>query len=343
MKEKKQMLISAEVDMSVLSNLSDYFEFHEVGWGKTNQVLTEDELIEYLVGKSVFLTSYDKVTRKVIEAHKDHLELIVCSRANPVNIDTVATKEYGIPVVYTPGRNSDVTAEFAVGLLLDVARNITFSNRLIMEKKIVTENAIPPKKDVTWGKVNDYHPYKMFKGPQIKNKNIGICGYGSIGRRVGKIMEGFGANILVYDPYIPQLEINTSTTRKVSFDELLKESDFISTHMKVTNDNTGLFNYDAFSKMKETAFFINNSRGAILVEKDLIKILRERRIAGAALDVFENEPLYQQHPFVTGELDNILVTPHISGSSEDVIVNGSLMIVDELKSFLNGDVILNKM
>ena len=341
--EKKQMLISAEIDMSIINRLSDSFDFHEVGWGKTKQVLTEDELLHYLEDKSVFITSYDKVTRKVIEAHKDHLELIVCTRANPVNVDTTATKEFGIPVVYTPGRNSDVTAEFAVGLLLDVARNITFSNRLIMAHKIVTDEAIAAKKDVTWGKVNEFHPYNMFNGPQIKNKNIGICGYGSIGRRVGKIMEGFGANILVYDPYIPQLEINSSTTRKVDFKELLKESDFISTHMKVTESNQGLFNYEAFSQMKESAFFINNSRGAILVEKDLIKILRERGIAGAALDVFENEPLYKTHPFVTGELDNILVTPHISGSSEDVITNGSLMIVDELKSFLTGDVILNKM
>jgi D-3-phosphoglycerate dehydrogenase len=92
--------------------------------------------------------------------------------------------------------------------------------------------------------------------------------------------------------------------------------------------------------MKETAFFINNSRGAILVEADLVRALKEKQIAGAALDVFAYEPLYKGHPFISEELDNLLLTPHISGASPDSIVNGTVMLVDEIKRFINNEPLL---
>lgn len=136
MSDKKQVLVSAEVELELLTELSELYEFEEAGWGKTNQALSEDELIEKLKDKEVFITSYDKVTKKVLEHHQNTLKLIVCARANPVNVDLKEAKALNIPVIYTPGRNSDVTAEFAVGLLLDISRNISFSNRLIMNKQI---------------------------------------------------------------------------------------------------------------------------------------------------------------------------------------------------------------
>ncbi|HBQ42825.1 MAG TPA: dihydrofolate reductase, partial [Lactobacillus acetotolerans] len=175
---------------------------------------------------------------------------------------------------------------------------------------------------------------------QIKNKNVGIVGYGSIGKRVAKILEGFSAYILVYDPYVSRVEIDCPSMRKVDFGELLTQADFISCNLKITPETKGLFNYETFKKMKETAYFINNSRGAVVVEGDLVKALKERQIAGAALDVFEYEPLYKGHPFISGELDNILLTPHISGASPDAIVNGTVMLVDEIKRFINNEPLL---
>ena len=340
--ERYNVLLTAEADDNILKRLYEVCDVEEDGWKTKGITLSEDELISKLYKKDIFVTSYDVVSRKVIENSKS-LKLIACTRSNPVNIDVEAAKEFEIKVVYTPGRNSDATAEFAVVLLLDIARNVTFANRAIMNLDVVTENEKAPeikKKDVTWGMVKNIRPYHKFQGVQIKNKNVGIVGFGSIGKRVAKILEGFSAYILVYDPYVSRVEIDCPSMRKVDFGELLTQADFISCHLKITPETKGLFNYETFKKMKETAYFINNSRGAVVVEGDLVKALKERQIAGAALDVFEYEPLYKGHPFISGELDNILLTPHISGASPDAIVNGTVMLVDEIKRFINNEPLL---
>lgn len=340
--ERYRILFTAEADDQALKELYELCDVEVDGWKTKGVTFSEDELINRLQEKDIFVTSYDVVTRKVIANAKD-LKLIVCTRSNPVNIDVEAAKEFGIKVAYTPGRNSDATAEFAVGLLLDLARNITFANRAVMNLEVVTDDEQAPaekKKDVTWGMVKGIRPYHRFQGVQIKNKKVGIVGYGSIGKRVAKILEGFGAYILVYDPFVSRVDIDSPSMRKVDFEELIREADFITCHVKVTPETKGLFNYQTFQKMKKTAYFINNSRGAIVVEADLVRALKEKQIAGAALDVFEYEPLYKGHPFLSGELENLLLTPHISGASPDAIVNGTIMLVDEIKRFINGQPLL---
>ncbi len=336
---KYKMLFTAECDMNLVKELESFCDVEYAGWTVSKTVIPEDELIARLRDKDILVTSYDKVTRRVLE-ESENLKLVVCGRANPVNVDMKAAEERGIKVSWTPGRNSDVTAEFAVALILNVARNVSLANRAIMSGECITDDEEKPavtKTDVTWGYVKESHPYEDFKGPQIRNKTMGIIGYGSIGKRVGKIMhDGFGANLLIYDPFMSPVEVNAPGIRLVEFDELVASSDFISCHTKITPETTGLFNYDTFSKMKRTAYFINNSRGAIVNEDDLCRALRDKLIAGAALDVFAYEPLYKGHPFVSGELKNLLLTPHVSGASADAITNGTLMIVDSVKKFVKG-------
>lgn len=335
---KLQVLLTAEADTEELEPLEAVCDIEPCGWYVNETVLSEEELIQKLTGKDVLVTSYDVVSRRVIE--NSHLKLIVCTRATPVNVDVAAAKELGIPVVYTPGRNSDATAEFAVALLLSIARKIPFAHNAIQSGRICTDDAERPgplKKDVTWGKVKEIRPYSYFKGTQLKNKTVGIAGYGSIGRKVGKILSAFGMYVLVYDPYVPRIDIDAPGFRKVDFDTLLRESDFITCHLKVTDSTRGMFDAEAFSKMKPTAYFINDSRGAVLDESALIDVLRQHKIAGAALDVYEYEPLYQGHPFVSGELDNIVCTPHIGGAAIDSITNHTQMFVDEILHFAKGE------
>ena len=337
--EKYKVLLTAEADDGELKRLYEICDVEECGWKTQEIVLSEDELIEKLKGKDILVTSYDKVTRKVIE--NSNLKLIVCTRATPVNVDTEFAKEKDIPVVYTPGRNSDVTAEFAVGLLLSAARNIPFAHDMIQSKRIVTDDETRPgplKADTTWGKVKDIRPYSYFKGIQLKNKNVGVVGYGSIGRKVAHILgKGFGMNVLVFDPYVARIDIDEPGFRKVDLETLVKESDFITCHTKITDSTRNMFNSETFAKMKPTAFFINNSRGAIVNEADLIEALRTHQIAGAALDVFEYEPLYAGHPFVNGELNNVITTPHISGAAIDAITNHTQMFVEEIIHFINNE------
>ena len=335
--KKPKMLFTAETDGALIGQIDQLCDVTYCGWNTNQVVLGEDELIQQLKEKEILVTSYDKVTRKVLEASPD-LKLVVCGRANPVNVDCVAAKELGIVVAYTPGRNSDVTAEFAVAMLLSLVRNVTIANKAILDGEAITDNIEEPteiKKDVTWGKVKDCHPYDDFKGPQIRNKTMGIVGYGSIGRRVGSIMHhGFLANLLVYDPYLNAIDIDEPGVQLVDFDTLVRQSDFISCHIKVTPETTGLFNYETFKKMKRTAYYINNSRGAVVNENDLCRALDEHLITGAALDVYAYEPLYKGHPFITRHYNNLLMTPHISGSSADATTNGTKMIIGILRSYL---------
>lgn len=336
--DKLQILLTAEADDRELEPLYSCCDIEECGWKTDETVLDEDELISRLVGKDVLVTSYDRVTRRVIE--NSQLKLIVCTRATPVNVDVAAASERGIPVVYTPGRNSDATAEFAVGLLLSAARSIPFAYEAIRTRAVVTDDAERPgplKKDVTWGKVKGIRPYSHFKGVQLKNKTVGVVGYGSIGRKVAHILSGFGMYVLVFDPYVPRIDVEAPGFRKVDFETLVSQADFITCHTKVTDSTRGMFDREAFQKMKPTAFFINNSRGAIVNEADLIEALRTHEIAGAALDVFEYEPLYAGHPFVSGELDNVIVTPHISGAAMDAITNHTQMFVDEILHFVHNE------
>lgn len=340
--EKLKALLAAEADDYELQPLTNVCDIEPAGWYVNETVLSEDEQIEKLQGKDIFITSYDVVTRRVIE--NTNLKLIVCTRATPVNVDTAAAKERGIPVIYTPGRNSDSTAEFAVALLLSIARRIPFAYNAIKSGMVSTDDAERPgplKKDVTWGLVKGTRPYSYFKGTQLKNKTVGIVGYGSIGKRVAKILSGFGMYVLVYSPHVPRIEIEGPGFRKVDFDTLLRESDFISCHTKVNDSSRGMFNAEAFDKMKPTAFFINDSRGAIVDEPALIQALRERKIAGAALDVYEYEPLYAGHPFVSEDFDNLVMTPHIAGAAKECIANHTQMFVDDILNFVYGRPIIN--
>lgn len=336
--EKIKVLFTAEAENSLVTSLEDICDITFEGWNQKKPVIKDDQtLIDLLKGKEVFVTSYDYVTEKVIE-NSPNLKFIICTRSTPANIDLKSVKAHGIPLSNTPGRNSDTTAEFAAGLILDISKNITRANRAIMNGSIVTDDLEKPdikKSDMTWPTVKGISPYSEFKGMQIKNKNIGIVGYGNIGKRVAKIFIGFDANILIFDPFVSSTEIDSPSMKKVTFDELLEKSDFITCHTKITESTRGMFNYEAFCKMKSTAFFINNSRGAVTVESDLIRALEEKIIGGAALDVFEYEPLYKGHPFLSGKFDNLLITPHISGASADAIVNGTKMLVEEIRKYAN--------
>lgn len=336
-------LVTAEMDQKWVEELKKFTEVTIAGWGKELRKLGEEELMDLLEGQDILITSYDAVTKKVIEKSKD-LKLIACTRANPVNIDIQTARERNIPVIYTPGRNSDCTAEFTIGMMMSIARKIPMAYKALKDGYYIEENKPELytkdglKRDVTWS-LGGGSPYVIFKGDQLKGKILGLLGYGSIGKRVAEIAKAIGMYIYVYDPYISEIEIDNNNQKKVSWEELISQSDFISSHMKVTPETTGLLGEKEFKKMKNTAYVINTSRGAVIDEKALIHALRNKEIAGAALDVFEIEPLYKEHPFIK-ELDNIVITPHLGGATYDAIENHSKMIVKDVERFINKERLL---
>lgn len=336
-------LLTAEFDMEYLPQLESLCEVTVAGWGKEHRKLSEDELIDLLQGQDILITSYDPVTEKVIRS-SNSLRLIMCTRSNPVNIDVPAASRRGIPVVYTPGRNSDSTAEFTIAMMLNIARQIPMAYKSLKDGKYLAKGGVKCNKayvlgeDVTWA-LGEESPYVVFKGVQLKGKRLGVIGYGRIGQKVAAIARALGMYIYVYDPYMPAVFIDDNTTKKVSLQTLLTESDFVTCHVKVTKETKGLIGREELKLMKPTAFFINTSRGAVVDEEALIEALRNRKIRGAALDVFESEPLDPDHPFVK-ELDNVVITPHLAGATYDVLTIHTKMILDELARFMNGQRLL---
>jgi D-3-phosphoglycerate dehydrogenase len=339
-----KIFFTAEYDPEVLTPLYDMGEVVLDGWAKGLPKFTEDELKERTKDADIIITSYDDITRGVIE-NAENLKLIACTRATPVNVDMAAAKERNIPVIYTPGRNSDSTAEMTIGLMLAVARNIPMAHGALKsgkftgdpEAKKVTKDGL--KVDMIWDMDMD-SPYMVFKGTQLHGKTLGIVGYGSIGRRVGKIARAIGMELLIYDPFVGEIDVEDFGVRKaLSLKQVMQEADFITCHMKITDETKGCISREMISYMKPTAYFINASRGAILDEEALVDALREKRIAGAAFDVYASEPLASNHPYVC-ELDNVVITPHIAGATNEVLTNHTKMIVSEVRRFLNGEHLL---
>ena len=335
-----KIFFTAEYDEEQLKPLYEMGEVVKDGWAIGLPKMQEEELMEKSANADIIITSYDDITRAVIE-NAPNLKLIACTRATPVNVDMAAAKERDIPVIYTPGRNSDTTAEMTVGLMLSIARKIPMAYRALKEGKFtadpnaqkVTKEGL--KVDMVWD-MEPGSPYMVFKGTQLHGKTLGIVGYGSIGRRVGKIARAFGMELLIYDPFLCPIDLEEVGVKKAEkLEDLMKNADFITCHMKITPETTGIISREMIALMKPTAYFINSSRGAILDEEALIDALREKRIAGAAFDVYAKEPIASNHPYVT-ELDNVVITPHIAGATDDVLVNHTKQIVADVKRFAEG-------
>lgn len=203
------------------------------------------------------------------------------------NVDLDLAKERGIAVVNTPDTNNESVADLTILLILSVMRKF--------KENIIKENSPDWKaKPLT----ND-----------LFGKTVGLIGYGKIGAAVARRLVGFSTEILVYDPYINQVDINTENTTLCSFDELLAKSDIVSLHLPLTESTNGMINSDAIAKMKDGAIVINTSRGALIQDGVLYEALKSGKLKGAGLDVFSVEPPIDE---LLLTLSNVVATPHIA-------------------------------
>lgn len=233
------------------------------------------------------------------------------------NIDVKEATKRGIYVTNTPGVLTETTADFAWALLMAVARRVVEADKYIRTGK--------------W-KVG-WHP-QMLSGRDVHGGTIGIVGAGRIGSAVARRAKGFDMRILYYDVVPrPDLERDTDAER-VDLDTLLKKSDFVSVHVPFMRATYHLIDENKLNLMKESAFLINNSRGPIINERALYKALKERSIAGAALDVFEQEPTPENNPLL--ELENVVLSPHISSSSYETRSRMAEIVAENLIEFFEG-------
>ncbi|MCG6796564.1 MULTISPECIES: 2-hydroxyacid dehydrogenase [unclassified Geobacillus] len=246
----------------------------------------------------------------------DNLKLIGVARAGTENVDVKAATERGIIVVHVMGRNAEAVSDFAIGLMLSEARNIARAHTSI--------------KNGQWQKVfsNSNHI------PELKGKTVGIIGFGYIGRLVAKKLSGFDVNVIVYDPFVTQESIEMPNVRLVDKDTLFSESDFITIHARLTKENYHFIGREELAKMKPTAYLINTARSGLIDTDALVEALSEKRIAGAGLDVFDIEPIPQDHPLLS--LDNVTLTTHIAGTTTDALTQSPYLLVGEVKKILDG-------
>jgi glyoxylate reductase len=258
----------------------------------------------------------DKIDAEVFNA-APRLKIVSQLAVGYDNIDITEATKRGIYVTNTPEVLTDTTADFAWALLMALARRVVEADKYVRTGQ--------------W-KVG-WHP-DMMTGRDIYNATIGVVGAGRIGYAVAKRATGFSMKILFYD-VVPRPEIEKDFgAKKVDLDTLLKESDFVSIHVPLMKETQHLINEQKLKLMKKTAYLINNSRGPVVDEKALYKALKEGWIAGAGLDVFEQEPTPADNPLL--KLDNVAVAPHISSASIETRSKMGEMVAENLVAFFEG-------
>jgi len=255
--------------------------------------ISPNELLK-IIGQydALMVRSRTKVTKEVIEAGKN-LKVIARAGVGVDNIDVAAATERRIPVVNAPASLTTSVAELTLGHMLSLARQIPRANAGMKAGK--------------WEK-------KAFMGTELKGKTLGLVGIGRIGAEVCRLCQAFGMDVIAYDPYLTAEAISKMGAEKVDLDDVLKRADYVSIHVPKTPETEGMIGIEALRLMKPTAYLVNCSRGGLVDEDALVRALKEGMIAGAALDVFKDEPPTGS-PLL--ELENVVLTPHIGGSTEE--------------------------
>ncbi|MBE6999456.1 MAG: hypothetical protein E7428_04660 [Ruminococcaceae bacterium] len=330
---KYRALVTAEIISHMLERFSDKIDFEYNGYYLNHDVMPHDELIEKIGEYDILVCEYDTIDKNVFE-RADRLKLIICCRGNVKSvIDLEAAMEKGVVICNNGGRNANAVSDMTLGYMLDLTRNITKTNELIHDRIITTDITSKPDEyaDTVWG-LDENSPFIRFRGRSLNHMTLGLVGFGHAGRLVAEKARAFGMEIITYDPYADAASIPEYVTL-VDFDEFLQRSDIVSVHCVVTPQTKRMFNKKTFAAMKEGAYFINTARGEIVEEEDLIEALNSHHLAGAAIDVTLVEPIASDSPLLKAE--NLIITPHIAGSSYDVQVCGTQMVSEALEDWLN--------
>jgi D-3-phosphoglycerate dehydrogenase len=275
----------------------------------------EEEVIKVISDVELAITHTAPITQKVINAAQS-LRVVGAARGGPVNINWPACTRRGIPVLYAPGRNSGAVAEFTVGMMLAQSRNITRSHMSMMSGKL-------------WR--GDLYVISAV-GNELNSSVVGLVGFGAIGRKVARLVQAFGAKVLIYDPYVSEDAVRQQDCEPVDLDALLMRSDFVSLHSRLTKETTELIGEREISLMKPSAYLINTARGELVQHTALYRALEARKIAGAALDIFEAEPPPDDSPLYG--LDNVTATSHLAGASIQAAEIGARVLCEGLYDYI---------
>ena len=291
----------------------------DAGYSMTlHQCKTEEDLINLCKGASSVMNQYAPFTRRVIEALKPDLKQIVRYGVGVNNVDLEAASDHGVQVCNVPDYGMNEVSDHGIAMMMALVRKIVLMNNLVHKNEWDYQKSIP-----------------IFR---LSEQTLGVIGLGRIGRLFAKKASAFGFKILGHDIYYkPNAADGTDFITPASIEEIIEKSDVIAVYCPLTDETRDMFNDVAFDKMKKTAYIINTSRGGIINENALAKALAEGKIAGAALDVADKEPLPADSPL--RKFDNCLLTPHMAWYSEEAGCELKRKVAEEVVRFSKGEAV----
>lgn len=302
-----KVLIADKIAQEAIEKLK---KGHEVVFSEVSPEELVREIEKY---DALVVRSRTKVTKEVIERGKN-LKVIGRAGVGVDNIDVDEATKRKIIVVNAPVSSTAAVAELTLAHMLSLARGITKADKSMKEGK--------------WEK-------KVFMGIELNGKVLGLIGTGRIGSEVAKRARAFGMKCLTYDPYLIKEKAQEIGVELVALDTLLRDSDFITIHAALTKETRGLIGTKELGKMRSSAYIINCARGGIIDEKALYETMRDKKIAGCALDVFEKEPPEKENPLL--KLDNIVFTPHIGANTKEAQIRAGVTVAEQVLRVLNGE------
>ena len=307
LREKHEEL--EEVELVSVEWQQDKTEQHRLQqtmeWDGANSVEAPPEIVSAVSDVDAICMHFAPIGRDVIEA-APKLSMIVAARAGLENVDQEYASERGITVSGVAGRNAPAVAELAIGLMLAECRNISRADRSIKSG----------------------HWRKQFPVPMVElgDSTVGVIGWGQVAQRMAEKLEGLAGQILVHDPYANRQDIEKAGAFPADFDEIFTESDFVHIMARLTPETERFIGRKQFQMMKPTAYFINTARSRLVDYQALLEALQNEKIAGAGLDVFDDEPLPEDSPW--RDLDNVTLTTHYGGDTIGTNINSARLVME---------------
>ncbi len=287
----------------------------QVGVIKVTEGLAQQDLPR-VVGEAsalMFQLSTLLISDEVLEA-SSKLKVIGRIGIGMDQVDVAAANARGVCVVNAAGAQDAAVADHAFALILNLARNVIRGDAAVRNGR--------------------WSAPQMFMGQSLAGRTLGIVGFGAIGRQLAKRAIAFGMTTFAYDPYLSDDEINDTGALSADLDKILIASDYVSVHTPLTSETHHIIGAEQLSAMSSDAFLINTSRGSVIDEAALIDALRDKQIAGAGLDVFEEEPLSHESPLI--EMDNVVLTPHIGGWTFEAQRKTQMSVIEDVARVLEG-------
>ncbi len=303
-----KVLVSDPIDQAGIDILS------QVASVEVKTDFTAEELLKAIPDyDAIMIRSGTKLTREIIEAGKN-LKIIGRAGVGVDNVDVTAATRQGIVVVNSPEGNTIAAAEHAIAMMMALSRYIPDANQTLKAGK--------------WDR-------KSYTGVEVYKKTLGIMGLGKIGSHVAVVAKAMGMRLMAYDPFLTAERAEQMGVTLVDLELLLREADYLTLHLPKTKETHHLINRDRLAMMKPNVRIINCARGGIIDEAALAEALNSGKIAGAAIDVFENEPLESDSPLLkVGR--NLILTPHLGASTEEAQTNVAIDVAEQIRDVLLG-------